>query len=154
MYVILQYYRIREFFLFSSRRRDAGCALVTGVQTCALPIFFLCLDELVEALDTRLRFGLTRFRRLPDPFEFVLDRLLASGVLARFLFEALALLFQIGRIIALVDEIAAAIEFEDPIHDIVEEIAVVGDEDEVARLVDEMLFVPGNAFGWAKIGTE
>src|SRR3546814_2663860 len=71
-----------------------------------------------------LRFGLTRFRRLPDPFEFVLDRLLASGVLARFLFEALALLFQIGRIIALVDEIAAAIEFEDPIHDIVEEIEI------------------------------
>src|SRR3546814_8223692 len=26
------------YFLFSSRRRHTSCALVTGVQTCALPI--------------------------------------------------------------------------------------------------------------------
>src|SRR3546814_1653746 len=26
------------FFIFSSRRRHTRCALVTGVQTCALPI--------------------------------------------------------------------------------------------------------------------
>src|SRR3546814_8796234 len=30
------------FFFFSSRRRHTRCALVTGVQTCALPI---CSDE-------------------------------------------------------------------------------------------------------------
>src|SRR3546814_1315125 len=29
-------------FFFSSRRRHTRCALVTGVQTCALPI---CMDE-------------------------------------------------------------------------------------------------------------
>src|SRR3546814_1149832 len=28
-------------FFFSSRRRHTRCALVTGVQTCALPIFHL-----------------------------------------------------------------------------------------------------------------
>src|SRR3546814_9821944 len=28
-----------QFFFFSSRRRHTRCALVTGVQTCALPIF-------------------------------------------------------------------------------------------------------------------
>src|SRR3546814_6376295 len=27
-----------NFFFFSSRRRHTSCALVTGVQTCALPI--------------------------------------------------------------------------------------------------------------------
>src|SRR3546814_3320968 len=27
-------------FFFSSRRRHTSCALVTGVQTCALPIFY------------------------------------------------------------------------------------------------------------------
>src|SRR3546814_20322735 len=27
------------FFCFSSRRRHTSCALVTGVQTCALPIY-------------------------------------------------------------------------------------------------------------------
>src|SRR3546814_18522335 len=29
------------WFFFSSRRRHTRCALVTGVQTCALPIFLL-----------------------------------------------------------------------------------------------------------------
>src|SRR3546814_20045637 len=34
-------------FFFSSRRRHTRCALVTGVQTCALPILFVdgVLDE-------------------------------------------------------------------------------------------------------------
>src|SRR3546814_4966906 len=34
IYVVLYF-----FFFFSSRRRHTRCALVTGVQTCALPIF-------------------------------------------------------------------------------------------------------------------
>src|SRR3546814_16365598 len=29
------------FFFFSSRRRHTSCALVTGVQTCALPISWI-----------------------------------------------------------------------------------------------------------------
>src|SRR3546814_8174420 len=29
-----------SYFFFSSRRRHTRCALVTGVQTCALPIFW------------------------------------------------------------------------------------------------------------------
>src|SRR3546814_6254497 len=36
------------FFFFSSRRRHTRCALVTGVQTCALPILFSTGDELRE----------------------------------------------------------------------------------------------------------
>src|SRR3546814_6033793 len=32
---------MRCFFFFSSRRRHTRCALVTGVQTCALPILVL-----------------------------------------------------------------------------------------------------------------
>src|SRR3546814_1575968 len=33
------YLYLLVFFFFSSRRRHTICALVTGVQTCALPIF-------------------------------------------------------------------------------------------------------------------
>src|SRR3546814_1347598 len=33
------YISLLLFFFFSSRRRHTRCALVTGVQTCALPIF-------------------------------------------------------------------------------------------------------------------
>src|SRR3546814_1575355 len=32
--------RVCLFLFFSSRRRHTRCALVTGVQTCALPIFY------------------------------------------------------------------------------------------------------------------
>src|SRR3546814_3012969 len=35
-------------FFFSSRRRQTRCALVTVVQTCALPI---SVNDLIEALD-------------------------------------------------------------------------------------------------------
>src|SRR3546814_3313947 len=35
----------RLCFFFSSRRRHTRCALVTGVQTCALPIFLAGLTE-------------------------------------------------------------------------------------------------------------
>src|SRR3546814_7982140 len=35
IYLNIVYY----FFFFSSRRRHTSCALVTGVQTCALPIY-------------------------------------------------------------------------------------------------------------------
>src|SRR3546814_6394575 len=35
-------------FFFSSRRRHTRCALVTGVQTCALPICWPALNETLE----------------------------------------------------------------------------------------------------------
>src|SRR3546814_10081226 len=42
-------------FFFSSRRRHTRCALVTGVQTCALPILAAAADIGFEML--RLRLG-------------------------------------------------------------------------------------------------
>src|SRR3546814_3225591 len=44
-------------FFFSSRRRHTRCALVTGVQTCALPILGLKVDEydLIQLLATYTR---------------------------------------------------------------------------------------------------
>src|SRR3546814_4872902 len=38
--MMLLYSIINVVFFFSSRRRHTRCALVTGVQTCALPILF------------------------------------------------------------------------------------------------------------------
>src|SRR3546814_7033939 len=42
MFVIIRHYQdcffVYLYFFFSSRRRHTRCALVTGVQTCALPI--------------------------------------------------------------------------------------------------------------------
>src|SRR3546814_4524524 len=38
---MLLYYALYFIFFFSSRRRHTRCALVTGVQTCALPIYLI-----------------------------------------------------------------------------------------------------------------
>src|SRR3546814_9555701 len=40
------------FFFFSSRRRHTRCALVTGVQTCALPI--LVASKIDRSATTRI----------------------------------------------------------------------------------------------------
>src|SRR3546814_2449553 len=39
-----------HFFFFSSRRRHTRCALVTGVQTCALPIYVPAPDRCGQAV--------------------------------------------------------------------------------------------------------
>src|SRR3546814_1510103 len=54
-------------FFFSSRRRHTRCALVTGVQTCALPILTQSRQALLSVVDALgphdriqvLRFGST-----------------------------------------------------------------------------------------------
>src|SRR3546814_19383091 len=64
-------------FFFSSRRRHTRCALVTGVQTCALPFFR-------AAGARRARLDLSRVTR-PDTsgawlFDRVVRRLSAEGI--------------------------------------------------------------------------
>src|SRR3546814_1030418 len=58
------------FFFFSSRRRHTRCALVTGVQTCALPIYLeIAVPVVAEGRD--------RARQIegPHPVEaFVVQR--------------------------------------------------------------------------------
>src|SRR3546814_12368181 len=51
-------------FFFSSRRRHTSCALVTGVQTCALPICELAIGAAARAVPARERI------RLKDPAQF------------------------------------------------------------------------------------
>src|SRR3546814_4446152 len=57
------------FFFFSSRRRHTRCALVTGVQTCALPIYIGDLRTICNAWWDRSRTGrsATFQRCLPVP---------------------------------------------------------------------------------------
>jgi hypothetical protein len=87
--------------------------------------------QLVVGVDPGLLLGLPRLGALADPFQLALQRLLLGLVLARLLFEPLGLLFQPGGVVALVGDAAAAVELEDPAGDVVEEIAVVGDDQEV-----------------------
>src|SRR3546814_12928911 len=75
------------YLFFSSRRRHTRCALVTGVQTCALPIYAL---DRVDALGVGA-LHLVRLQDLPEladqrvgalaVFELVGDQFLLRGVL-------------------------------------------------------------------------
>src|SRR3546814_9693555 len=49
MLVLCCYVVVFVFFFFSSGRRHTGCALVTGVQTCALPICCRCTARCASA---------------------------------------------------------------------------------------------------------
>src|SRR3546814_7421848 len=61
--VSLSVYLLFLFFFFSSRRRHTRCALVTGVQTCALPISLgVCLGEHRDAVPADHARG-------PDPLQ-------------------------------------------------------------------------------------
>ena len=46
----------------------------------------------------------------------------------------------------------AAIEFENPAGDVVEEVAVVGDDEDGARIIAQMAFEPGHQFGVEVVG--
>src|SRR3546814_6294434 len=54
------------FFFFSSRRRHTICALVTGVQTCALPISPQCNDT-GEKIYQLASFDVVAMRREAGP---------------------------------------------------------------------------------------
>src|SRR3546814_15772954 len=62
---------ILVFFFFSSRRRHTRCALVTGVQTCALPIYWVKPPEDVSVVPIEPnppgRPGCGQVRRQFDP---------------------------------------------------------------------------------------
>src|SRR3546814_9787040 len=57
------------FFFFSSRRRHTRCALVTGVQTCALPIFTTRAKCPSEGKPGSRRFREREFCRILRPHE-------------------------------------------------------------------------------------
>src|SRR3546814_9302262 len=58
--MLLHIHRVMvNLFFFSSRRRHTRCALVTGVQTCALPISAPGLPFLILGHNGKVAWGLT-----------------------------------------------------------------------------------------------
>src|SRR3546814_8890552 len=80
MHDIVQHYSFLHqfFFFFSSRRRHTRCALVTGAQTCALPISQkdsseACKLALSAALDATYRMTETNRRATGIRFRLPAD---------------------------------------------------------------------------------
>ena len=110
------------------------------------------LGELLISRNTRLALGLPRLRARPDPLQLARHGALLGLVLAALLRRALGLLLQPARIIALVRDALAAIEFQRPTRDAVEEVAVVGDEDHAAGIVFEVMLQPVGGLGVEMVG--
>src|SRR3546814_5498971 len=71
------------FFFFSSRRRHTRCALVTGVQTCALPIYTAPQPQLALLARIKLRpSGLSPAPALAPPHQIKEDSMTAAATLA------------------------------------------------------------------------
>ena len=105
------------------------------------------LHQFLVALIARLGLRLPRARGGRDPFLLARERALARLLLAAFLREPLLLLREPGRVVALIGNAAAAIELEDPAGDVVEEVAVVGDDQDGAGIVAQMAFQPIDGLG-------
>ena len=85
-------------------------------------------------------FELTRERPLPG-----VDRLLLAG-------HARQLLLEPRRVVALERDAPTAIELEDPLRDVVEEVPIVGDRDDRARVLLEEAFEPVDRLGVEVVG--
>src|SRR3546814_9644828 len=80
LWCLSMYVCLSIFFFFSSRRRHTRCALVTGVQTCALPISDIgrrFIAVAAEVLKPGGRLWLVANRHLP--YESVLDASFGSA---------------------------------------------------------------------------
>src|SRR3546814_9394120 len=66
---------VQVCFFFSSRRRHTMCALVTGVQTCALPIYHRGSDRRDDAARVAVFVGLAALGELmPAELEHAVAR--------------------------------------------------------------------------------
>ena len=68
------------------------------------------------------------------------------------LLQPLLLLLEPGRIIALIGDAAAAVELENPPSDVVEEVAVMGNDQNRARVVAQVGLEPADRLGIEMIG--
>ncbi len=119
-------------------------------------LLFFFLDVLVEhgfvGGDAGFSLGLAGAWGSADPFEFALECALAIGFGFFFEGEAGLFLFEPGGVVTFPGDAGAAVEFEDPAGDVIEEVAVVGDGDDGAFVSAEVLFEPGDGFGVEVVG--
>ncbi len=75
-----------------------------------------------------------------------------GALLLRFLRQALGLGFQPARVVAFVRDAGAAVQFQDPAGDVVEEVTVVGNRYHGAREVVQETLQPGHRVGIQVVG--
>ena len=122
------------------------------ISCVSLRFWYSLAGQFLEAGQTGLALGLARLRVGAYPLQFLLHRLHVGVDLLVFGFQAGFLLLQPARVVALPRNAVAAVEFENPLGGVVEEVAVVGDGDDGAGEADEELFQPFDRFGVEVVG--
>ena len=87
---------------------------------------------------------MTRFRRHANPFELALQRLLAFALRLLFAAQTFLLLFQPTGVVSFPRNPLAAIEFENPTGNVVEEVTIVSYRDDRARVILQMMLQPAD----------
>ncbi len=108
--------------------------------------------HLLVAGQARLGLGLAGLGVGPHPLQLVLEPLGELDVLLALDGQALGLLLQVGRVVALVGVEPAAVDLGDPLGDVVEEVPVVGDGEDGAGVVRQVLLEPEHALGVEVVG--
>ena len=134
-----------------SPRRGPGGIVISALAVALLGRLVLG-QQLLVAREARLALGLARARRHAHPLELALERALARRLLLLLLREPLLLLLEPGRVVALPRDARAAVELEDPAGDVVEEVAVVGDRDDVPGILLQVALEPGDRLGVEVVG--
>ena len=109
-------------------------------------------EQRLVAVQASLGLGATALGVRPHPLELLLDRALARRLGLLLHLESLLLLRQPGGVVALEGEALAAVELEDPVRDVVEEVAIVGDRHDRALVVGEVLLEPRHGLGVQVVG--
>ena len=108
--------------------------------------------HLLVALQAGLVLGLPGLGAGAHPLELDLEPLGELGVLLAGDRQALALLLQVGGVVALVGVQPAAVDLGDPLRDVVEEVAIVGDGEDGAGVGRQELLQPLDTLGVQVVG--
>ncbi len=130
-------------------RRGPGGMTISATPAGHLLAF---RQHVLVFLDARLAFGLPGAGAGLDPFGLGGERALPGRFLLFLLLQALALLLQPRGVVALERVAAAALDLENPVGDVLEEVAVMGHHQHGAGIVAQGLFQPGHALRVQMVG--
>ena len=116
------------------------------------PILERLRRQLFVRFDSRLALGLPRLGAHPNPLQFAGQRSLPGLLLTLFDRHPLLAGFQPGGVVALQRNPFAAVDFQDPLGNVVQEISIVRDGNDGAGVPGQVLLQPGNAFGIQVVG--
>ena len=116
------------------------------------PVLELLGGHRFVGLDAGLALGLPGRGAMRTHSSSRAKRALPGGGLLLFDFEPLLLLFQPRRVVAFERMALAAVELQNPLGDVVEEVAVVRHGDDRAGILVQMPLQPGDALGVEVVG--